>query len=288
MLKAVSLWVGSLLVPGNQPTNEMIRIEIAQHMRTMIGANTQADPSDLPLEYFQKTPLKFCRLLINDLHHELIIELKACGITLEQLETARAFHKQKILEEDYKRRLKLSEKPGNRHVKKIVSELAARWHMSNRIRVIDYRGASCIGCARLTELFFDEEWWENEFENNTDVLRFIAGHELHHILVEDLAVEEALCGLQKKIKNKKAAQKALNTIRRINKLEEVQADIESALDSSRSLKGYVCWTSHDIKGCGDVGGEAHPLTSQRFRLASLLQQLNNLYQAPSSKKRKIE
>lgn len=289
MIKAVSLWVGSLLIPAQPiPSNDSVRIEIAHHIRKMIDAKDRHTSSALPLEYLQANPLNFCRLLINDCYHELFLELKSCGITLEQIQVLQKIHQQKIREEDHQRRLNPSEKSANATVKKIVNELAIRWNITDPLRVINYRGNSCMGCARITEVFFDEEWWENELDKNLDVLRSIAGHELSHILMQDVALYEALDELQKKIKNKRVAQRAEKSINRLCKLTEVQADIESSLESKSALKGYACWTAHDIACCGDNGGESHPLMSDRSYLAGLLKQLNDRYEPQSRKKRKIE
>lgn len=288
MIKTVSLWVGSLLVSAfPYHTNDPVRMDIAQHMRKMIGFKNQKIATSFSEDYLRATPKKFCRMLLNDFRHELMIELASGGITLEALDAMHAMHKQKILQEDNKRRLSPTEKAGHPRIKKVVHELSDQLKIEHPIRVINFHGDSCIGSARINELFFDEEWWENEFDKNQDVLRFTVGHELSHIRYEDIACEEALNALHKKIANKRVARRVKESIKRMNKFTEVQADINSALASKRALKGYERWTAQDIAGCGDTGG-LHPLMSQRLQLAGLLGQLNNLYQPQSRKKRRLQ
>ena len=120
------------------------------------------------------------------------------------------------------------------------------------------------------EVFIDEEQWEYTFSADTDVLTFIAGHELAHIYIyyEDLETDDAL---EEACKNsiahdaiKKEAEQCLKSLGRFT---ELRADVISATDSKRALKGYEVWTALDLKCCGETGGDTYPYMSQRSSIA---------------------
>ena len=254
-------------------------------MQKMIGFKVERK---LTTENLQVTPKKFCKMLLKDFRHELMTELRQFDISSEQLGAMSARHKQAILKDEHKRRLIGNEKRAHNKLKTIVSGLSEQRDITHEIRVINYPEGSGMGAARITELFFDEEWWKNEFNSSESVFLFIMGHELTHIKFEDIAQDAALQELQSEIESKRAAHNFCEFKLRLNRLSELQADVDSAMHSKRALKGYALWTSQDIVECGDTGGAGYPRMSQRLHLAHLLRQLHDSYEPKIRKKRRIE
>lgn len=289
MIKTVSLLIGSFLLPQVDSENARIRYEIATQMQHMIGVPESSIKNTISEQHVRATPKNFCKRLLSAYHHELMTELLQCGFSHEEIQQKYHINRKKIIEDDDSRRLKPLEKAAKVPVKKMVHALADRWKIKHKIRVINAPDGTNIGSARITELFLDEERWENAFDKDPRVLQFIAGHELTHILHEDIALDLALNEVQKKNLSGHSAVKTetCEAISRLSKFCEVRADIYSALDSKRALKGYLFWTKRDLEVCGDEVDKDHPLTSDRLQLAGLLQKLYATYQ-PQPRKRKRE
>ena len=140
MIKTIGLIIGSLFAPNNIPESDMVRYEVATHMRKMIGLPFQYRYSLSP-EQLQATPKTFCQLLLCDYQRELANKLATYSIEFETLPQRVQFHKKKIIEKVHGRRLLESEKTARHPVKQAVRALAHKWKIKHPIRVINQGGS---------------------------------------------------------------------------------------------------------------------------------------------------
>lgn len=268
-MKTVGIVLGGLFLANfSSPNSFSLREQLVGHIRRMIGLSATDNYS---LErYAYKDAKSFCEQVLQDCQEELYKE-----ISTQHLQIILRY--QDILNEG-EDDLKSCDKRASGAVKQIFTELAKKWNLGTSIRVVNGADKECpmnIALAHLSTIVINESLWQEEYAGNRDVLVFIAGHELLHIKNKDVDSDLLKKALERHGDIQQSQRISQEWLMRMSRLAEVRADVISAIDTKEALRGYRAWTDTLLRGSGDTGGAGctHPLTSERLKLACLLEAL---------------